>query len=297
MSTHMSSGSYRRRGHSNSKTRNIVSYIFSFFLSISLMLFTVVVVMRIGVFSDGGFTSMLDEEYYAYTLNFINDEAKYYTLPTGIDPSVLEDVFTNAEVHSDVDACITTSFNGVEFEPDTTSARERLTENVKKLFEADGVDTGDSGNSNDIIKAYVDDIMKIYLEAVRMPGMELIVQVYNMFHKYFIFVAAGLLVLIAVLTLVLIKLHHFPHRGLRYVAYATAGAALMSFVIPFVIYMGGAYKNIGLSPEYFYHFGVSLISRVLHLCMLSAAVLLLITFIVILIIRYMRAHLKRHHTH
>lgn len=300
----MSEHSHGRHGHggSHSTKRNVVSYVFSFFLSVALLLLMVVAVLRVGVFSDSGFTSMLDDAYYSYTLEYIEDEANYYTLPTGIDPAVLEGVFTSAEVHTDVDAFISTAFNGVSYEPDTTAARERLTNNVRAAFASDGVVMGESGEAasediESIITAYVDDIMKIYVEAVKMPGMDAIVQVYNLFIKYFVFALVGLLVFAALMVFLIMRLHRFPHRGLRYVAYATGGAALMGFVVPFIAYRSGFYKGIGLSPQYFYHFGVSLISRVLLLCMLGAAVLLVATIVLILVIRYMRAHLKMHHTH
>lgn len=283
-----------KRRRQKSTGRNAVSLIFSFFLSLSLLALTVLLIARFGILSESRFLSTLDDAYYQYTLNYINEQTGYYTLPTGLASSVLDDVFTVSEVRSDVNANVVNAFRHVDSDIDTTHAEERLSANVAQFFSDNGVEA--SEETQQITDTYVDEIMDIYRTAVRMPGLDAIVKVRDIFMRYFPFALIALLALSVVLIVTLLRLHHFVHRGMRYVAYATGGAALMSFVVPFMLYHSGFYRGLKLTPQFFYHFGVSFIEHVLKTCLLGSLVLLVVTIALIVVINVMRKQAKRHHS-
>ena len=269
----------------------MVSLIFSFFLSLSLLAITALLVVRLGVLSESRFLSTLDDAYYQYTLNYVNEQTGYYTLPTGLAQSVLDDVFTVDEVRADVDDNVISAFRHVDSAIDTTDQEERLSANVAQFFSDNGVEA--SGETEEITATYVDEIMEIYRSAVRLPGLDAIVKVRDVFMRYFLVGTIALAALSVVLVVMLVRMHHFAHRGLRYVAYATGGATLMSFVAPFMLYHSGFYRGLKLTPQFFYHFGVSFIEHALKTCLLGALVLLVVTIVLIVVINALRKQVKR----
>ncbi|MBO6157729.1 MAG: hypothetical protein J6P72_00550 [Firmicutes bacterium] len=290
--------SHRRRSSSQSILRNIISYIFSFVLSMALFAMTLLFIARYGVFDDENFISMLDDDYYRLCMEHIEDQANYYTLPTGIGTSVLEDVFSIDDVRYDVSRYVISAFDGVEYKPDMKVLENKLSDNVRNFFKADGVTI--TGETEDIISAYVEDIVNIYKACVEMPGLDMIVQIRNVFLTYYRYGMIACGIVIVLLIAFIIKLHHYPHRSMRYLAYACGGSALMSFVIPFILYQSGRYKGLGLNPEYFYHFGVSLVEYLLKLCMFSAllwAVVMIVLIVIIAALRSKQMSRRHHHSH
>lgn len=280
--------SRRRRGHSRSFTRDSVSLIFGFFLSLALLGIMVITVIRLGVMTWGGFTYIVDDEYYELTLKYIEEETNHYTLPTGIDPSVLDGVFDVEEVKQQASSVIAGALDGSGYKPNTKAVRDRLTKNVQKLFTSDNVKLEEGNTAYKIVDGYVNDIMAIYDDAIVMPGLDAVVQIRDVYGSYYPVALVCLVALAALMIILIMRLHHFAHRAMRYVAYATGGAALMGFVVPCILYFSGFYKGLNLRPEFFYHFGVSLVQHVLRLCMVGSAALLLIMFIEIFAIGRMR---------
>lgn len=288
--------SHRRHGHSRSKA--FVNGVFAFFLSVSLLGIMVLTAVRVGMMSKVGFISVLDDEYYTLTLDYIEEKANYYTLPTGIDPSVLDGVFNVDEIRTDVDGFAAGAIDGTGYVAKTDDLHSRVITRVDAAFATDGVTTGDGGDADEIAHAYADDIVEIYLDAVQMPGLDVVTQVHDVYVRFYLIAVVFLIALSVVLSIAIVHMHHFKHRGMRYLAYATGGATLMGFVLPFIIYVSGFYKGLNVQPQFFYHFCVSLVGHVLRLCMISSAILLLITIaLVVLIGRMRQAQIKKSRSH
>lgn len=281
-----------------SASRNAVSLVFSFFLALTMLLIMVLLALRIGVVSRVGFVSVLDNDYYQYTLDYIEDQTRYYTLPTGIDPTVLDGVFTIGEVKNDVDGMLTGKLNGSGYNPKTEEMSKRLTDNVYRIFTADGVSVAEGSSADEIVTSYVDEIMGIYKEAITMPGVDVIVRIRDEFKQWYVVGLITCVALSAVLIASIVRLHHYRHRAMRYISYSMGGAALMGFVLPLILLISGFYKGLSLSPQYFYHFGVSLISRVLIIFMIGAGVLFALMLLCIIIATRMRTTaVKKHRRH
>ncbi|MBR3234079.1 MAG: hypothetical protein IKG11_00515 [Atopobiaceae bacterium] len=271
----MSSYSYESDGAG----RSVVSYIFSFFLSLLLVALVALLVLELGVLPKTSFLSFFDSNYYGYLLNDINDQTRYYTTPTGINASVLEGVFTQDKVKVDSQGYVKAAFDGTTYEPDLTSMREKLTQNVLDSFAADGVEETDE--TRQIATSYVDEIMGIYTKEVQLPGLSTIAQYRSKVLTWAIAGTVGVALLCVLLAVLISRLHDYLYRAMRYYAYATGGAALMSFIVPCALYVSKFYAGLGLAPQYFYHFGITVIERILIYCMIGGAVLLVVTVILI----------------
>lgn len=275
--------------HSHGSGRTAVSLIFSFFLSLLLVALVALLVLDLGVLPKASFLSFFDSDYYGYLLSDINDQTRYYTTPTGIKASVLEGVFTQGKVKADSQGYVKAAFDGTTYEPDLTSLREKLAQNVLDSFAADGVEETDE--TRQIAASYVDEIMGIYTKEVQLPGLSTIAKYRSKVLTLASAGAVGVALLCVLLAVLISRLHHYRHRAMRYYAYATGGAALMSFVVPCALYVSKFYAGLGLAPQYFYHFGITVIERILTYCMVGGAVLLVVTIILIAASARMRKRL------
>lgn len=292
----MEGGELSSHKHTQSKTRDTVSLVFSFFLSVALACIMVLTVVRFGLMSKGGLQSVPDDDYYEYLLEYVDEQAYYYTLSTGIDPAVLDDVFDVEEVKTDVNAYITGAFEGYEFQPDTAYARERLLANMRTAFAADGVIIEDASEAEEISNSYADQIMNIYVQCTNPAGVDAFVQVQRVYSRYYPIVMVVLVALSALLVVLILRLHHFLHRALRYIAYAVGGAALMGFVVPCGLLVSGYFKGLNLGTRHLYEAATSLIERLLSLCMMGSVVLFAITLVFVYVISRLRKN-KMHRKH
>lgn len=286
------------RHHMQSRARDSVSLVFSFFLSIALTSIMVLTVLRVGIFTKYGFRSFYDGKYYEYVLNYIEDQTSYYTLPTGIDPKVLDGVFVEGEIEENISNYINSLFEKYAFEPDVSAARDRLEASVRRAFNSDGIDVTEESEAEQVASAYVDEIMVFYASMLKPTGLDSAETLRSLFCKYFPYVMISLAVLAIALLILLKRLHHFQHRTIRYVAYSMGGAALLGFVVPAIVYVSGFYKGLNIAPQYFYHFGVTVIEHVLTLCMMGSAVLGVIMVVLVFVVARMRkAVLRKGHLH
>ena len=272
---------------SREKYRMVISYLFSFILALFLTLFSVCLTAMNCLFSEGFFCSVMREDYYQAVLNEIVTEAEDYTIPVGLDMSVLEGVFTINDVRRDINGNITAAFRGYEYQPDLKEANVRLYANAAADIAEHNVAV--EGSVEDVINTYVGEIDEFYLDKVTVPGMTLIEYARRNVKSGVTAVLIVLFVLSFVLILTLIRLYHYPHQGLRFVAYAAGGCALMMFAVPFKLYLDKVYAHILVSPEYFYVFVSNYVRQIL-LSLMKASLLWFILTIGCVILIYLSKH-------
>lgn len=276
------------RGHraKTSTARGVASIVFGFFLSVALALVVVLAAACIGTFSKQGFLSLFDDTYYESLLTYTNEKIMAYTYPTGIDPSVVENVITKEDVERDVTGMVRAAFEDVEYKPDLSGIESRLTAGVSTFLLSSDAEV--SGASEEIVSTYVSEIVAIYLDAMKLPGLDSMMKVHSAYYEY-LNMALGICAGLAVVLIVSIRsLHHFLHRSLRFVAYATGGAALMCLIGPLMLYLSHTYDGLRLRPLYFYHFGITAITRLLWYIIAGGIVLAAVTVLLVVLISRMR---------
>ena len=269
-------------------SKNIGSLIFSFFLSLALLFLSALIILQLKVFDKDSLLSLLNRDYYKAALDNIEKQAYYYTLPTGIDPSVLDEVFTDDELRYNVSHSLTEALAGREFEPVVEQAEQALTDNTHHFLQESGVQLPDDEDA--VVSAYVGDIMDIYKQYAVMPGLEYVIQGRTLAGKY---IGPGIVVsaLAALVLFILIwKMHRYPHHALRYAAYSAGATGIMCGAAAAELLYSGAYRGINLTPEYFYRFVVSLIEQVLKACLFAGVCWLAVMIITICLVFMLRSN-------
>lgn len=279
--------------YSDSKVRNLLSYFFAFLLSVIFVIITGLMIIRFGIFSESRFLSVFDQDYYQYTMDVIRTNAEYYTAPTGIDNTVLEDAFNTEEIKADIKGNVHAAFTGGEYTPDTTEITRRLDSNLRAFFSANQIVPAE-GTIQNVIDEFTTDIGEIYSDSVTLPGLESIGLLRARYMRYDKLALAALLAAALILIITIIRLHHYIHRSLRYIAYAAGGAALMLLIVPCGLYLSKFYVGFNFQPRYFYHFMVCLVVRILQALMLGGIFWLVVAALLAVIIFIRRRQLTGH---
>ncbi|MBR3403145.1 MAG: hypothetical protein IKG67_13025 [Parasporobacterium sp.] len=285
------------RKQTSSAGRNIASIIFSFLLAVVFTLIGLLMLIWV-VRSPEYVTKATDDEYIAYLQAYIEESAADYTLPTSIDVKVLEGIFDAKKIKDDTILEVQALHSGIEFTPDTSSMEDQLTANVQAFFEENGLAVDEEGQ--EIIDVYVSEIMDIYASSIQIPGLPAFFTLSSQYGRYLLFGLGGAVIFAIILIILCIISQKWAHKGLRYVAYASGGAFLMSLAAPLVLYITGIYKNLQLNPQFLYYGAMNLIRNLLQSFFLVAAVWLVITIILAIIVAALRKraiHKGHHHHH
>ena len=280
-----------RRKSGPSSTRNMLSYIFSFILAVTLTV--IAVIITAGHFlSPNYLKKMIDSDYVSDLMKEVKNEAVDYTLPTGIDTSVLEDVFTEEQISHDVKSYISNSFTSNKYEINTEELAKKLTENTRAFINGQHI----SGEDVDAaIEDYVTAICNIYKKRIKLIGMDYIARVSNMFRRYFIIILIALVVFAGANTFLCIKLHANLHRGMRYVAYAFGAAGIMTFAAPAGAMINGFYKRLRITPLYFNHLISEYIGNAMKFMIAISIVWFIIMIVDIVYISALRGRVVKKH--
>jgi hypothetical protein len=234
--------------------RVIVSYVLSFVLSLVILCGAALVAVEIGFFNQNIFISLVGRDYYGAVHEELVKSIRAYTIPTGIDVAVVEDVFSIEDVMSDLNGCMYSMFEGSEYTPDLTRMDDKLKSNMKASFEGLELENQDA-----VMDAFVEDVNSIYVAGIKMPVLKYIVSAKTVYNRYLAPALILLLGVASVISTVLVMLYHRRYKGLRYVAYSFLAAAVMCFCVPFAILVSGVYKNLLFTPTHFYNLMISYI--------------------------------------
>lgn len=279
----------------NNKTSTFwISTIIAFLLSIFLTMASYLGGIYYGVFNkDIIIDSMNDGTFYNDIIDYTVNKASSLAIPMGLPETVFEDVFTFDETYNEAKAYITTNLAGNDYTPDTSNAVSRLVININKYLESQGYTITDEQENN--IVTFAKTVAEEYSNNLTIPYFKYFVNVRNLFGKLAIVGLPILAVFSAFAIFLLFRLHKWAHRAMRYLAYSTIATALMTAILPALLLIGGIYKRISITPEYFYKFIVSYISRSLYTFMYFAALLAAISVILIVIISFRRKALTQSH--
>lgn len=265
-----------------------VSLLFSFFLSLLLVLTSVLVIVRIAVSETVINRVVLNDAYYNILLESIETQAQDYTLPTGIDISVPTGVLDIEEIAYDLMNYVHYTFNSTPYEPNKTPLQKRVNARATEFYEKLGEIDEETAA---VIDAYAEDIANIYANNITIAGFSYICETESFLTRLFpiilFFAAAGIFLLVRLL----IKLQFYPHRGIRFAAYASGGAALILLAGPLAFYLSKIYTKINLASYPLYYLATTLIEKTVVLFFAAAGILAVVTIILIVVVGRLKKQL------
>ena len=263
--------------------------LFSFLVSLLLVMASVLVILRIAVSEKVISKLVKDDAYYEILMESIETQAQDYTIPTGIDISVPTGVFDKEELAFDVTNYVHYAFNNTPYEPNVLALEKRVNAKATEYYEQFGEVTEETGK---VIDAYAEDIADIYKNCISIIGMDYVCNIESflgrLFPVFLFFLAAGIFLLIWLC----IKKQLYPHQGLRFAAYASGGAALILLAGPLALYITKWYQGINLATYPLYYLATSLIEKTIVMFFIAAGIMAVVTIALIVVVARLKALLS-----
>lgn len=262
---------------SNSKRKFYpLSIILSFILAGLLAIAGYLVGASFGIFRSNIFLeSAAKTGYYESVHEKFIENAMDLGKPMMLPDEVFEDIVDVDKMTSDIKQVYNSRIDKKDISVDTSSVKKKLTDNIYKYAQDNDIAIGDEQKS--AIEEFVTSIEKEYKTDVDITYINYYVSFRNMYNKFFIILIVILLVLAVVDIVITIKDHHYVHRGLRYVTYATLAAAIMTGVLPLFLFIQGRYKHLNIKPVYFYNMFVDVINKSLYSFMAVSVFFILVS--------------------
>ena len=271
--------------------KNIVSYLLAFLQAIFLVIGVSVTLIYFGFLSRNAIERSLDQaDYYEGLTADIKVRSEDFLIPTGISTTVLEGVFTAEMVREHVQMQIQNAFLRMDEPLDFSSMENELSQNIV-TFLNDQQETLSQEEIDGLIQA----VMSQYELETRFPFISHLARLINLYRGLVLIVGVGSILLFLIATLTSYRMHHRPHRRLRFQSYSFGGGALMLFVIPLVLLLNGSYTRLAIGPEYVHRFFIIHVERILRLFMIMGGIALVLAILYGVISERQRSELIKRH--
>jgi len=272
-------------------TRKIICWILGILVGVVLTIGTLLSGIYIGPLNKSAvFKSLKESDYYANTLEYFYESSYDLTLPAGLPVDVLADAVTLEQVQQDVNGYIDACFAGSQYAFDTSSLQDNVRNASVKYMEETYPILMNVENSKSI-DAFVGEISAQYEATISATAFVYIGSFHNILQRIVPAVAVFSVIVTVAVCFLVAKMHTYRHRGLRYAAYGTLSAMIMTSVLPLFLLITKPYLQLAISPEFFNKFVVIYIHNSLWAILYSSMVLLVISIFLILVINILRTRL------
>lgn len=244
--------------------RKIISYILSFLLSVCITLLAVMFVIKFGVLDEKNlYRNMSSSGYYDYIYNELIEYEKSVITPTGLPDTILDDAITPLDVRNDINGKLSAQFKGTRYESSSTQMAKRLNDAINIFFKSKDYTPTDAEKKS--VEEYVNVVVRDYENSISLPFGKYIVQINNMLGKIFWIAVAALLIVSTVIIYVILNLHRWLHRSIRFLSVSALGSGAMLIILPAYIMIQHVYSRLSISTKSLYYLIVSYINSVLML--------------------------------
>ena len=281
--------SKHRKGISSFWISTIIALLLSIFLTMASYLGGT----YFGVFNKTLILDSLNKtSYYNAIMDYTIDRAQSLAIPMGLQPEVFDNVFTLEETYAEGNALIDANLDEQDYIPNTSKVVDRLVANINTYLKEKNLTATSEQQAN--ITTFANTIAGEYTKNLSIPYIKYYTSLRNMFSKL-VYVGIPLLLLLSAFAIfLLIKMQRWIHRSLRFIAYSTLAASLMTAGLPVFLLITGSYKHLNVSPEYFYNFIVHYITESLYTFIIISLLLFVISIMLMTIIQFKkRALMKR----
>lgn len=268
----------------NSVIKRVLTVVLAFFLSIVIFVMSVCVVAKATVFNKSFIMNCMDKCGYFSDLDHeIKQSLTDLGYASGLDEDFSESIFDEVFLKEQTDKYLDAYYSGESTVVDTVDFEQKFSTALDNYISDKNIDP-DTVNSN---SRYVltKNAAEIFKNNIKIPMFTTIA---NYFYKaqfgltVIIISSAVLTVLIAVTMLLLNK---WRHRFYRNLSYGCLGATLAVLIIPVAGYISGFASKVNFTQRSAYNLFVTTVNQCLAGFLLAAAVLVIISLILILLYR------------
>ena len=272
--------------------KTLINIFLSFMLSLTLVGLSLIIVIGLSCFR---ITSIYDDlsasNYYENVQAGIYDKAEAITLPTGLALDVLKDTVALDAVERDVKGYVRASFQGKTYQADTTGLRSKLEQNVNGYLMSVGIQPDKDQKAN--IVTYLQLVTDEYNNSIKIPLLDYLISARNVYQKILyvgIFICSAVM---GVIVFLMLSMNGWRQGTLEYLTYSTLATAMMLAAAPAFVLLSGFYRRLRLSPEYFYQFTMTYITRLFEVLLYTGLYFGVISIILMLNVKSTKLKLSK----
>jgi hypothetical protein len=249
-------------------------------------------VIYVSFLSEGRILDVLNyKDYYASIESYFYQNAKDITIPVGLPTEIVDGIVDSDTIHDDVKGYVSAALKGEEYQFQTTGLRQNLTENIYTYFESENIEMTEL--QEETVPEYTQMIADEYEADMKVPLVSYMPKIKNLYRKVLAGILAATFLLGAAIVFVLLRMYHWKHKGLRYVAYSTTATALIVAVPGIVAQATGVYKRVGINAEHLYNAFVSYVQNGINMLFYTAIGWLVVTCALLFFISFLKKNGKR----
>ena len=157
------------------KRKTIAGYLLGIVLAILLVCYVLLSIIKTTIFNETYVRKMFNEnDYYKLVYNKILDNMEKYLDKLNVPKEMLNNIYTETEVKTDIDNMIGSIFGDKKFKYDETLIENRITTNINKYIDEYNVKIND-------IEKFINEIVNIYKKGVNV--FSIIENFINLFQR------------------------------------------------------------------------------------------------------------------
>lgn len=216
-----------KKHHIHHKTRNILSYILSFFIMICTVAVFMCTTLKTGLLNPSIIESSMHKgNYYEYRLGILNDGIKDLLAEAGLPKDLAEGVITDSKLSIDTNSYISNTLMGRTVTYDTTGLESVFVDNVTAYLVQQGVIPDEK------LERYINDMASqvkiIYKSNI---SFEFITPYISFAAKYNDMIKPVIIcsiIMIIICIVLLLLLHRRKYRAIRFCTYGMLAGSIVT---------------------------------------------------------------------
>lgn len=236
--------------HINSK--EWLGLLFAFLLTLFFVIVYILFGLGMGIFNSRSITkSVNDSDYFGKVYADVNQRTGELLSQAGLPEKILSDVITQGRVHADGINYIEAAIRKEQPQQKLHMLHGDITEAIREYILQEGsIQSQLSGE----IAAVADAVEDEYRSRVQLTFVEYLMGYKEDYSCIVMIIAPTLILLIGILCYLLIRLHRYGYRGMRYIAYSLLASSILTMAGAFYFISTRIYDKIKISPEYYQQF-------------------------------------------
>ena len=236
--------------HINSK--EWLGLLFAFLLTLFFLIVYILFGLGMGIFNSRSVTkSVNDSDYFGKVYADVNQRTGELLSQVGLPEKILSDVITQGRVHADGINYIEAAIRKEQTQQKLHMLHGDIAEAIREYILQEGsIQSQLSGE----IAAVADAIEDEYRNRVQLTFVEYLMDYKEDYSCIVMIIAPTLILLIGILCYLLIRLHRYGYRGMRYIAYSLLASSILTMAGALCFISTRIYDKIKISPEYYQQF-------------------------------------------
>ena len=223
--------------------KDITKYIIAFFIALFIVLLSLLTLLKTTIYNKDYIKDTLQKSnYFKLVSDSIDNNMKDYMVSSGIDESVLNDLYTKEEIKEDIFNYIDNVYNGSLVEFNENKIKQRLTDNINNYYSSKNITISDKKAVDD----FVNNMSSIYKSEIRF--YDTLNNYIKLLKKSQKIITISIIILVG---LVVIPFAYLVYKRFNYIGIIMSSGGLMLLFIRYMVYNRIDYNNVLIVSDNF----------------------------------------------